>query len=65
MHIVASVFFLNQPAPTGEDLTPRKFTTLAEYANLRDHFLNAYTTCVHAPYATPTKPKTTPAKRRR
>jgi hypothetical protein len=57
-HIVASVFFLNQPPPTDQDLTPRKFTTLAQYATLRDHFLNAYTECVHAPHAAPAKPAT-------
>jgi len=54
-HIVASVFFFNQEPQL------RKFSTLAEYANLRDHFLDAYTSCVHAPFATPTtaKPKPT------
>jgi hypothetical protein len=59
-HIVATVFFLNQEPPL------RKFSTLAEYATLRDHFLDAYTSCVHAPFATPTtKKSTTPAKRPR
>ena len=47
-HIIASVFFLNQEPQL------RKFSTLAEYATLRDHFLDAYTSCVHAPFATPT-----------
>jgi hypothetical protein len=47
-HIVASVFFFNQEPQL------RKFSTLAEYATLRDRFLEAYTSCVHAPFATPT-----------
>jgi hypothetical protein len=51
-HIVASVFFLNQEPQL------RKFSTLAEYATLRDHFLDAYSSCVHAPFATPTAKKT-------
>jgi len=42
-HIVATVYFLNQSP------LMRKFSTLDEYAKLRDHFLNAYTSCVHAP----------------
>jgi hypothetical protein len=57
-HIVASVFFLNQEPRL------RKFSNLAEYATLRDHFLDAYTSCVHAPFAAPRKPKPT-AKRHR
>ncbi len=53
-HIVATVYFLNQ------DPARRKFSTLAEYAVLRDHFLTAYTSCVHA--AVPAaKPKASPA----
>jgi hypothetical protein len=57
-HIVTSVYFLNQ------DPARRKFSTLVQYAALRDNFLYEYTSCVHAPYATPTaaKPKSTPAK---
>jgi len=57
-HIVASVFFLNQEPRL------RKFSTLAEYATLRDHFLDAYTSCVHAPFATPTKSRPAPKRRR-
>jgi hypothetical protein len=44
-HIVTTVYFPNQ------EPRMRKFSTLDEYANLRDHFLNAYTSCVHAPFA--------------
>jgi len=58
-HIIASVFFLNQEPKL------RKFSTLAEYANLRDHFLDAYTSCVHAPYAAPAAAKSKPTARRR
>jgi hypothetical protein len=52
--IVTSVYFLNQ------EPTARKFSTIEEYAALRDHFLNAYTSCIHAPaaaaVAVPAKP---------
>ena len=58
-HIVASVFFLNQEPRL------RKFSTLAEYATLRDHFLDAYTSCVHAPFATPTPKRKSTARRHR
>lgn len=57
-HIVASVFFLNQEPRL------RKFSNLAEYATLRDHFLDAYTSCVHARFAAPGKSRAT-AKRHR
>jgi hypothetical protein len=59
LHIVTSVFFLNQ------DPARRKFSTLAEYAALRDNFLEAYTSCVHAPYASSSPAKAAPAKRHR
>jgi len=58
-HIVASVFFLNQEPQL------RKFSTLAEYAALRDHFLDAYTSCIHAPFATPTAKHAPTTKPRR
>jgi hypothetical protein len=54
--IITSVYFLNQEPKT------RKFSTIEEYAALRDHFLNAYTSCVHAPTV---KRPTAPQKRRR
>jgi hypothetical protein len=56
-HIVASVFFLNQ------EPQQRKFSNLGEYRSLRDHFLEAYTSCVHGPYSVPTQ-KRAPARRR-
>ena len=49
-HIVASVFFLNQ------EPQQRKFSNLGEYRSLRDHFLEAYTSCVHGPFSVPTPP---------
>lgn len=55
-HIATTVYFLNQGPLT------RKFSTLDEYANLRDHFLNAYTSCVHAPYTVATTAIAVPAK---
>jgi hypothetical protein len=49
--IVTTVYFLNQFPER------RKFSTLAEQATLRDRFLDTLTSCVHAPYATPTQPR--------
>ena len=53
-HVATTAYFLNAP----ENL--RKFQTIAEYTQLREAFLNAYTVCVRkqlsgAP-ATPAKP---------
>ncbi len=61
-HIATTAYFLN--APAGQ----RKFSTVAEYSNLREGFLNAYTQCVHKALggAPATKPaaKPTAAKAR-
>jgi hypothetical protein len=57
-HIVTTVYFLNQNPER------RKFSTLEEQSTLRDHFLNAYTLCVHPPpAAAAAKPK--PKRKRR
>lgn len=50
---VTSIDFLNQPGQ-------QKFNTLDEYAKLRDHFLESYTSCVKQAPATPAA--STPAK---
>ncbi len=50
-HIVTSIYLLNQ------DATRRKFASPAQYAQLRDRFLDAYSGCIHAPYAAPALPK--------
>jgi hypothetical protein len=56
-HIVTTAYFLNQ------EPSIRRFSTLAGYATLRDNFLDAYTSCVHAPHAVaapiPTRAKST------
>jgi hypothetical protein len=61
-HIVTTAYFENQGP------VMRNFSTLDEYAALRDHFLNAYTSCVHAPHvaapAAKPRPKAKPKKRR-
>jgi hypothetical protein len=36
---VTTIYFLNQEPP-------KRFTTMTEYATLRDHFLNEYTACI-------------------
>ena len=62
--VATTAYFLNGPA--GQ----RKFATIAEYANLRDGFLNAYTVCVRRQLsgvlakAAPAPAKKTAAKRR-
>ncbi len=38
-HTVTTIYFLNQEPP-------KRFTTMAEYAVLRDRFLNEYTSCI-------------------
>lgn len=38
---VVTIYFLNQEPP-------KRFTTMEEYAALRDHFLTGYTTCICA-----------------
>jgi hypothetical protein len=59
---VTSIDFLNQPGQ-------QKFTTLEEYAKLRDHFLESYTACVRQAPASLAKPaakapvKKAPAKK--
>ena len=40
-HIATTAYFLN--APQGQ----RRFSTIADYSDLRQHFLNDYTACVH------------------
>ncbi len=60
--VVTTVYFLNQGPER------RKFATIEEYGALREHFLNAYTNCVHAPVVSkaavaPTK-KAAPAKKK-
>ncbi len=59
-HIVMTAYFLNQ------EPARRKFSSLTEYATLRDHFLAAYTSCVHTPYAVarPAKKAAKPARKR-
>ena len=47
--IATTIYFVNA------DPDKRKFSTLEAYAQLRDRFLDAYTTCIHAPHATPTR----------
>jgi hypothetical protein len=39
-HVATTAYFLNAPADQ------RKFNTLADYENMRQEFLNAYTACV-------------------
>ncbi len=60
-HIVTTAYFLNQ------NPSRRKFSSLHEYAALRDRFLDAYTSCVHAPYtvARPAKKAATKSVRKR
>jgi hypothetical protein len=43
--IATTVYFVNA------EPDKRKFSTLDQYAQLRDHFLDAYTSCIHAPHA--------------
>lgn len=57
-HVVASVYFLNN------DVSQKKFATMAQWAALRDEFLAAYTGCVHAPRAATPSPKPETKKRR-
>ena len=52
--IVTTVRFPNQE-PDG-----RKFATIEEYTALRNHFLAAYTSCIHVPGSAATTPKTKP-----
>ncbi len=55
-HIATTAYLLNAPAPQ------RHFANVAEYTNLREGFLNAYTACVRKALAgTPAKP-TPPAR---
>lgn len=62
--VATTAYFLN--APSGQ----RKFATIAEYSNLRDGFLNAYTVCVRkqlsgAPLKTAAAPVKKAATRKR
>lgn len=56
-HVATTAYFLN--APAGQ----RKFSTITEYDQLRDGFLNAYTVCVRNALGagTPAKPSKKPA----
>ena len=59
-HIVTTVYFLNQEAAR------RKFSSLEQYAGLRDHFLDAYTSCIHAPHEVkPAAKKAVPVKKKK
>jgi hypothetical protein len=59
-HIVATVYFFNQ------DPSRRKFSSLSEFGQYRDHFLDAYTACVHAPHAAaPARSRTRARKHKR
>ena len=56
-HVATTAYFLN--APQGQ----RKFNTVAEYGQLREAFLNAYTVCVRKELGGGTSPaKAAPAK---
>jgi hypothetical protein len=57
--IVTTVYFVNA------DPDKRKFSTLDQYAQLRDHFLDAYTGCIHAPHAAKPATRKPVAKRNR
>jgi hypothetical protein len=57
--IVTTAYFLNQGPEK------RKFATIEEYGALRDHFLNAYTKCVHAPPVVKKAVAKAPVKRKR
>ncbi len=57
--IATTIYFLNA------DPDKRKFSTLEAYAQLRDRFLDAYTTCIHAPHTrTPGAPSSPQHHRR-
>jgi len=40
-HTVTTIYFLNQEPP-------KRFTTMEQYASLRDRFLNTYTACIRS-----------------